>query len=211
MTNVATFWAIRRVDRNYMEPTLYKHQSAAARAVERRSGYEVVSLYASPPPEGVNGDLLALDEIAAERRRQVEVEGWTPDHDDEHWNGELSNAAACYAQRAPYGVEGSTEQDRLPGPPEGWPWEGRWWKTADPRRMLIKAAALIVAEIERLDRAAIAAASTASGEDQASALASRAGEGETHLDTGCVTCGGNGKLWNGLLQEYRPCIDCQVA
>lgn len=29
-----------------------------------------------------------------------------------------------------------------------------WWKPGAPRRMLIKAAALIVAEIERLDRAA---------------------------------------------------------
>ena len=35
--------------------------------------------------------------IAAERQRQVDVEGWTPAHDDEHDEGELAIAAACYA------------------------------------------------------------------------------------------------------------------
>lgn len=34
-----------------------------------------------------------------------------------------------------------------------WPWNGRWWKPTNRRRDLIKAGALIVAEIERLDRA----------------------------------------------------------
>lgn len=38
----------------------------------------------------------ALD-VLAERRRQIEAEGWTPEHDDEHSNGELSDAAGCYA------------------------------------------------------------------------------------------------------------------
>jgi hypothetical protein len=40
--------------------------------------------------------------------------------------------------------------------PLAWPqdWE---FKPADPRRMLVKAGALILAEIERLDRAALAA------------------------------------------------------
>jgi hypothetical protein len=35
-----------------------------------------------------------------------------------------------------------------------WPWDDEWFKLTDPRRDLIKAAALIIAEIERLDRAA---------------------------------------------------------
>ncbi|PZQ21140.1 MAG: hypothetical protein DI569_12810, partial [Sphingopyxis macrogoltabida] len=39
----------------------------------------------------------AIDDIAAERRRQVEAEGWTPDHDDEHGDGSLAAAAATYA------------------------------------------------------------------------------------------------------------------
>ena len=38
--------------------------------------------------------------------------------------------------------------------PEVFPWEDAWWKPTTPRRDLVKAAALILAEIERLDRMA---------------------------------------------------------
>jgi hypothetical protein len=82
--------------------------------------------------------MLVIDEIAAERHRQIEDEGWTPDHDDGHDRGELAMAAACYC---------------VPEIQEAmWPWEFKWWKRKDYRRNLIRAAALIVAEIERLDR-----------------------------------------------------------
>lgn len=40
--------------------------------------------------------MSAIDEIAAERRRQIAVEGWTPEHDDGHADGEIAEAAACY-------------------------------------------------------------------------------------------------------------------
>lgn len=38
----------------------------------------------------------------------------------------------------------------------GWCWDRSWWKPTTPRRDLVKAAALILAEIERIDRAAAA-------------------------------------------------------
>ncbi|TDR90345.1 hypothetical protein [Enterovirga rhinocerotis] len=82
-------------------------------------------------------------DVLAERRRQIEVEGWTPEHDDKHDKGELSDAAACYA----LGTE------KVWGAPL-WPWHWSWWKPADRRRNLVKAAALIFADGERLDRAA---------------------------------------------------------
>ena len=89
--------------------------------------------------------MTVLDEIAAERLRQVEREGWSSDHDDvEHSNGDLAVAAAAYAREA--GIRGTTK-------PWWWPWAVEWWKPGSPRRMLVKAGALIVAEIERLDRA----------------------------------------------------------
>lgn len=46
-----------------------------------------------------HGDALegAIGEIAAERRRQVEVEGFTTAHDDAHRQGEMAAAAAAYA------------------------------------------------------------------------------------------------------------------
>lgn len=84
-----------------------------------------------------------IDEIAAERRRQIDVEGWTPNHDDEHGNGQLARAAACYA--APLLCHAGSQFNL-------WPWDWRWWKPKSRRRDLIRAAALIVAEIERLDR-----------------------------------------------------------
>lgn len=95
-----------------------------------------------------------IAEIAAERRRQIEAEGFHVDHDDEHGAGELAAAAACYA------LEGSASdwdsafpRTELPdGVPVAWPWEPPWWKPRSNRENLVRAAALIVAEIERIDR-----------------------------------------------------------
>ena len=103
--------------------------------------------------------MAVIDEIAAERRRQIEQEGWSAEHDDEHDNGELSRAASCYAWVASAYIDHrhlDCIQDELLQVPAEWPpdWHPKWWKPTMARRDLIKAAALIVAEIERLDRAA---------------------------------------------------------
>lgn len=90
--------------------------------------------------------MSAIDEIAAERRRQIETEGWDPQHDDAHNTGALCAAGACYAISAFGGANDHELIERL------WPWTAAWWKPTTPRRDLIKAAALIVAEIERVDR-----------------------------------------------------------
>lgn len=96
----------------------------------------------------------ALTDVIAERGRQMSGEGWTPEHDDQHTCGELAAAAACYANPAPWGVNPAS----VKVPPRGWPWSARWWKPKDRRRNLVRAAALLVAEIERLDRAAATSA-----------------------------------------------------
>jgi hypothetical protein len=96
-----------------------------------------------------------IDEIAAERRRQVEVEGWSAEHDAEHSLGEMADAAACYAATfRVFKAEEAVGRDYEPYTQyvDGWPWDDEWWKPKDRRRDLIRAAALIVAEIERLDR-----------------------------------------------------------
>ena len=85
-----------------------------------------------------------IDEIGAERKRQGWDEGWTPEHDDKHDRGEMARAAAAYAYPTP----------RLGD--ECWPWDFKWFKRTTRRRDLVKAGALIVAEIERLDRATVA-------------------------------------------------------
>jgi hypothetical protein len=85
----------------------------------------------------------AARDVLAERQRQIDVEGWTPEHDDVHARGQMAQAAACYALF-----------NTLPTP-EMWPWGSAWWKpTENHRRNLVRAGALILAEIERLDRAA---------------------------------------------------------
>ncbi|MGR7993899.1 hypothetical protein [Xanthobacter sp. ZOL 2024] len=92
----------------------------------------------------------AWHDVLAERRRQVSVEEWTPDHDDEYESGELALAAAAYAENTASGYDGETCGE---DPPYAWPWADKWWKPTTRRRDLVKAGALILAEIERLDRA----------------------------------------------------------
>lgn len=99
--------------------------------------------------------MSAIDDVAAERRRQIEEEGWTPQHDERcHPKGELSMAGACYAFHASNEIHPNRFGFWSP-PPSGWPFHESWWKPSKhgPRRDLVKAAALIVAEIDRLDAA----------------------------------------------------------
>lgn len=90
--------------------------------------------------------------IAVERERQIYDEGWTQEHDDEHRGGELSQAAICYAY-----ISAFVPMSRMPSSleiPTAWPWDEEWWKpSSDPIRNLVKAGALICAEIDRLQRA----------------------------------------------------------
>lgn len=110
-----------------------------------------------------------IDLIAEERKRQIEVEGWTPEHDAEHSSGEMALAAVCYAHPRP----------RPLAIKKLWPWDWSWWKptlmetvetfhgreqagdrtfvdlapNAEAKatiRDLVKAGALIAAEIDRL-------------------------------------------------------------
>ncbi|WP_417744780.1 hypothetical protein [Rosistilla oblonga] len=96
------------------------------------------------PPSGV-------EVIAAERERQVEVGGWTAEHDDAKKKGELANAAACYAMER-------RDRDRViwdsPSRVILWPWHSALWKPNPLNRIreLAKAGALIAAEIDRLNR-----------------------------------------------------------
>ncbi|HBO8861044.1 TPA: hypothetical protein L5D06_003270 [Pseudomonas aeruginosa] len=92
-------------------------------------------------------------DVKAERRRQVEAEGWTPQHDDEHADGQMAQAAGCYALHAG-GIGTDWPDGRQNGSALFWPWDKDWWKPTTPRRDLVKACALALAEIERLDRVA---------------------------------------------------------
>lgn len=106
----------------------------------------------------------AVRDVLAERERQIKAEGWSVSHDDEHDQGEMARAAACYAylstlqpddkQRHVEAVWGSSD-GMISVVGELWPagWSTQWLKPKDRRRDLVRAAALLIAEIERLDRA----------------------------------------------------------
>lgn len=109
----------------------------------------------------------AATDVLTERRRQIEDEGWTPEHDDKHSDGSMALAAACYAmfasvsdrQRAVTDLPASltVAGKAIPGWAawlEIWPWARSWWKPKHRRADLVRAGALILAEIERLDRKA---------------------------------------------------------
>lgn len=92
----------------------------------------------------------AIDDVIQERRHQVDGYGFDGDHDDRHSAGELCKAAAGYADHA--ADELNLGENANFDVPCDWPWADEWWKPKDPRRDLVRAAALIIAEIERLDR-----------------------------------------------------------
>lgn len=87
--------------------------------------------------------MSAIELIRQERQRQIDVEGWSSEHDDSHGSDLLARAASCYreavAADAPL--------------PKDWPWEACWWKPKDPQRNLVKAEALYLAAAETAARA----------------------------------------------------------
>lgn len=136
-----------------------------------------------------------IERIAAERQRQVDSEGWTPEHDLEHKAGHLAAAAGCYVDAA-LGMLSSRNWTEVEGPiwaesyrlddPDkadsylsyiaemladpikswigrnedgtprlpahgAWPFDAPSWKPSeDPIKNLVRAGALIAAEIDRL-------------------------------------------------------------
>ncbi|MEZ6828171.1 hypothetical protein ABL988_30535, partial [Pseudomonas aeruginosa] len=97
---------------------------------------------ATPVAQGGQVPQAWLD-VQAERRRQITAEGWTPEHDDLYCAAELPRAAAAYI------LNGANDEA-----PAIWPFVAKWWKPRDARSNYVRASALILAEIERLDRAA---------------------------------------------------------
>lgn len=136
-----------------------------------------------------------IELIADERERQIAVEDWTPEHDDEHDKSELTLAAESYSEAAravisalrwatkdgesfanrvyaddplirqsiidglpkiaadPLGYHYGREDGGMVKLPMDWPWADDWWNPSDdPVRNLVKAGALIAAEIDRIQR-----------------------------------------------------------
>lgn len=124
---------------------------------------------ADPRPDVEDEIERVLADVRAERLRQVTDEGWTPEHDDQHQEGELARAGAIYAVLG--GLPGPLRTDTVREVAESlarrrfpafmlavvvraiWPFSWHWFRPRSPRRDLVRAAALMLAEIERQDRA----------------------------------------------------------
>ena len=102
-----------------------------------------------PPPQSYS---QAIHDVIAERQRQIAKEGFDLAHDDAHAEGELAMAGAAYAVNP-------TTPDRVKlhwwDTPPWWPWARRWWKPKSSREDYVRAAALIIAEIEKIDRRSV--------------------------------------------------------
>ncbi len=86
--------------------------------------------------------------ISTERARQIFQEGWSAEHDATHNPSELAQAGISYAAMAATQLKQSTHETC---DTTNWPWDYKWWKpTRDPVRNLVKAGALIAAEIDRI-------------------------------------------------------------
>lgn len=116
--------------------------------MKKQSGFR--RLFGAKPVSEVPAPLIqlsqAMTDVARERFRQINEEGWDEAHDDQHANASLIFAANSYSFNA-INPAGKTAP-----PPPAWPWDKKWWKPSSPRRDLVKAAALLIAEIDRLDR-----------------------------------------------------------
>ena len=91
----------------------------------------------------------AASEILAERKRQIESKGYKPEYDDNLNEMELSRAAAAYAVS-----ESCALEDNWYIVGKLWPFQPSEYKQKSRRQNLVRAGALIIAEIERLDRLA---------------------------------------------------------
>lgn len=103
--------------------------------------------------EGVAGATQGGMDVLGERARQRRMEGYDDAHDDAHDDFTLSSAAIAYTMDAR--LRGTTGHGFTDTPPPDWPWDYSDWKQKSVRQALVVAAALIIAEIERLDRASI--------------------------------------------------------
>jgi hypothetical protein len=96
----------------------------------------------------MNGVDLIRAERHRQRKRQGDGEAYSLAHDDEHTEGELARAAACYA--IPPHVRARNQDWVAILAPYNWHLKLR---AGDRKRELVKAGALIAAELDRLLRA----------------------------------------------------------
>lgn len=112
---------------------------------------EYCALFIDPPLANLT---QAERDVIDERRRQICEEGFTTECDDENDAGDLAAAGAAYALNAACQLNPS-DVPPLDHVPAMWPlgWDFKWWKPKTPILDLKRAAALMIAELDRAYRA----------------------------------------------------------
>lgn len=87
-----------------------------------------------------------IELIKAERERQIKIEGYTANYDSQHTEGELALAATAYIMADKNDAPGKIDTAAY----SYWPWRWRLWKPRSRIQNLVRAGALIAAEIDRL-------------------------------------------------------------
>ena len=98
-----------------------------------------------------------IELIAEERQRQIDVEGYSEQHDSHHSPRKLIQAADTYLESADLTLR--SKEFNLPfyriEIKRTWPWEQESFKPTTDIRDLVKAGALIAAAIDRLESTSI--------------------------------------------------------
>lgn len=96
-----------------------------------------------------------LKEISKERQRQIEKEGYSQSHDDEHGDGSIADAAACYAATSDFLFQPVAVSEAGARITDVWPWhpDSNKKQNHSRKRQLVMAGAMILAELERIERA----------------------------------------------------------
>ena len=105
----------------------------------------------SPSSEKIEYFLKGTNDVYKERLRQIEI-GYGTDNDDGYTGGELAAAGGCYAFHAAVVLHEGVPPSYGDNPPGWWPFNAASWKPETARENLVKAAALIIAEIDKIDR-----------------------------------------------------------
>lgn len=142
-------------DINFHEKIWFSCQDCTGGKLYKLIHLDEALAYLNGAENPINKSTAAITDVLDERERQFIDKGFNFAHDDQHDHQELARAAISYALHYVYrcGIpESSFMKDQ---PHLLWPWAEKWWKPKTPRHDLVRAAALLLAEIERIDRAAI--------------------------------------------------------
>lgn len=97
-----------------------------------------------------------LELVKVEREKQINKHGYTHEHDDEHTDGSIADAAACYAatNQMLYGDDFTEMHNGIPSIKYLFPWDSKYLKREEKTRkeQIITACAMLMAEYERLER-----------------------------------------------------------